>query len=280
MRVGRLGPPVEDGGDRDRRVEVAARDVADREDRREQGRGRTRTGRRAASGTVATPAAATDEYPIVRNRNVPTSSARYLRVSMIPPGGEAAGLPAAADLGGLDATGSVQLARVVGLPERADGPPGPAGCRATSGTGPRPVPAGRSRSPGLARPRPLHVAPGGQRPRTVPGRSVNAAAMRAGKVLAARFPERDERQPGDEQDRLRQRRGVRDLAAERQRHRRREVGVGDRAGRPVEPPGRRGGWPGPRSVRLAPLGARPHPREARRSGCRPRSARPCVAPAG
>ena len=95
------------------------------------------------------------------------------------------------------------------------------------------------------------------------------------------LPERQERQARQEERRLGQGRGIRDLAGERQRHRRRQVGVGHRADvrarrvdREVDRQVGGRGQPARRDRLRAPGG------RARRRRGRPPRARPCAGRSG
>ena len=142
------------------------------------------------------------------NRNVPSNSARYLRAFMFPP----------------SLTLGWARQRYRRCPRRANQQ-----CIA-----PRPAQDLDELQPvdRLGR-----VAPDGERAvafeqdgrRERLGRSRSeAAAIAIGQLPAAGHPERQERQAGQEQGGLGQGRRIRDLAGQRQRHRRGQVGVGHR----------------------------------------------------
>ena len=95
-------------------------------------------------------------------------------------------------------------------------------------TAPRPAPAGRPRSTGRPRPTPRRGARAARHSRTAPGALSRAAAMRPARSVLPGSPNGTNGSRGMKSAGLRQRGRVRDLTGERQRHRRRKVGVRER----------------------------------------------------
>ena len=165
------------------------------------------------------------------NRNVPSSSARYLRASISP-----SSCPCAWGRGRTDATLSAAFA-----------------ARIEQSVPPRPAQDLDELEPvdGLARSGPTATAPWRSRstaPANGSGGSVRAAAIRSASSLAAHLAERHERQARQEQRRLGQGRRIGDLAGERQ-----AIAAGRWAWATAPMSGRargpRGGSPGPTSAR-------------------------------